>query len=98
MDNVPEISFRNRYGITKLRDDNYPTWSFVCQMLLSKKKVWKIVTSKHPRPKAIEEHEAELQVNKTITDAGRKKIQREVDEWDEKNDEALQIICFTILD
>ena len=36
-------SYRSRYGIEKLQDSNYHTWSFQCQMLLAEKKVWNVV-------------------------------------------------------
>ena len=69
-------------------------------MLLSEKKVWKVITGEHPRPKSVEEHEAELEENSEarLTDAGRRKIQKEMDEWEEKNEEALRIISFTVSD
>ena len=68
-------------------------------MLLSEKKVWKVVTGEQPRPKAVEEHEAELEDSEArLTDAGRRKIQKEMDEWEEKNEEALRIISFTVSD
>jgi hypothetical protein len=62
-------------------------------MLLSEKKVWKVVTGEHPRPASIEEHEPK---DEKLTDAGRKKVQKEVDEWDERDEEALRIISFTV--
>ena len=60
-------------------------------MLLSKKKVWKVVTGEHLRPKSVEEHEAELEENSEarLTDAECRKIQKEIDECDERNEEAL---------
>ena len=67
-------------------------------MLLSEKKVWKVVTGEQPRPKTVAEHEAELKDGTKLTDAGRKKIQKEVDEWDERDEEALRIISFTVSD
>jgi len=69
-------------------------------MLLSKKKVWKVVTGEHLRPKSVEEHEAELEENSEarLTDAGCRKIQKEIDEWDERNKEALRVISFTVSD
>jgi hypothetical protein len=54
---VPEHAYRSRYGIEKLRDHNYQNWSFQCRMLLSEKKVWKVVTGEHPRPPTIEQRE-----------------------------------------
>ena len=68
-------------------------------MLLSEKKVWKVVTGEHSHPKSIEEHEAELEDGQArLTDAGRRKIQKEIDEWDERNEEALRVISFTVFD
>ena len=100
MDNLPENSHRSRYGIEKLRDHNYQNWSFQCRMLLSEKKVWKAVTGEYPRPKTVAEYEAELAEDERakVTDAGRKKIQKEYDEWAEKDEEALRIISFTVSD
>src|SRR5579862_5789302 len=100
MDNLPENSHRSRYGIEKLRDHNYQNWSFQCRMLLSEKKVWKVVNGEQPRPKTVAEHEAELadDEKQKLTDGIRKKIQKEVDEWDERDEEALRIISFTVSD
>ena len=49
-------------------------------MLLSGKRVWKVVNSEQPRPKTVAEHEAELAENEKLTDARRRKIQKDVDE------------------
>src|SRR5579871_3517191 len=100
MDNLPENSHRSRYGIEKLRDHNYQNWSFQCRMLLSEKKVWKVVNGEQPRPKTVAEYEAELadDEKQKLTDGIRKKIQKEVDEWDERDEEALRIISFTVSD
>jgi hypothetical protein len=44
-------------------------------MLLSEKRVWKVVTGEHPRPKSIEQTESELADNAAkLTESGRKKI------------------------
>ena len=69
-------------------------------MVLSEKKVWKLVNGEQPRPKTVKEHEAELEKNERakLTDVGRRKIQKEVDEWDERDEEALRIISFTVSD
>ena len=68
-------------------------------MLLSEKKVWKVVTGEHSRPKSVEEHEAELKDGEArLTNEGCRKIQKEIDEWDERNEEALRIISFTVCD
>ena len=95
-DNTPESSYRSRYGIKKLRDHTYHTWSFQCRMLLSKKKCWKVVNGEYLRPKEVEDHsEAEQLV---LKDTDKRRIQREVDDWDEKNEEALRVISFTVSD
>ena len=100
MDNVLEHSLRSRYGIEKLHDHNYQNWSFQCRMLLSEKKVWKVVNGDDLRPSTVEEHEARLVENKKpeLTDTVRRKIQKEVDEWDERDEEALRVISFTVSD
>src|SRR6204780_5123069 len=69
-------------------------------MLLSEKKVWKVVNGEHACPKTAAEYEAELaEDEKTkLTDAARKKIQKEYDEWAEKDEEDLRIISFTVSD
>jgi len=43
-------SYRSKYGIEKLRDYTYHTWSFQCQMLLSEKRLWKVVNGEYTRP------------------------------------------------
>jgi len=67
-------------------------------MLLSEKKIWKVVNGEHPRPKTIEEAELEENTEARVTDAGRRKIQKDIDEWEEKNEEALRVISFTVSD
>ena len=96
MDNLPENSHRSRYGIAKLQDHNYSTWSHQCRMLLSEKKVWKVVTGDHPQPESIEEREKEK--GSALTDTEFKRAQKEIDNWDENNEEALRIISFTVSD
>ena len=49
-----DFSYRSRYGIEKLQDHNYHTWSFQCQMLLSEKEVWSVISQ--PRPKKLDEY------------------------------------------
>ena len=89
-------SYRSRYGIEKLNDHNYHTWSFQCQMLLGEKKVWNIVNGKCPRPETFEQYPEEEQT--AMTAAAKKGIEKSIADWDEKNDEALRIICFTVID
>jgi hypothetical protein len=69
-------------------------------MLLSEKKVWKIITGEHPRPKTVAEHEAEVTEDEKakVTDAICRKIQNGFDEWSERDEEALRIISFTVSD
>ena len=95
-DNQSEINYRSRYGIEKLRDHTYHTWSFQCRMLLSEKKVWDVVNGKVLRPKAVEEHTAAEQ--ELLKEADKKRILKETLEWDEKNEEALRVISFTVID
>ena len=91
-------SFRSRYGIEKLRDHTYHTWSFQCRMLLSEKKVWKVVNGEHTRPNYVETLEGPDRQEVTLTTAQKNKLQKEIDEWDEKNEEVLRIISFTVSD
>src|SRR5579859_7726912 len=93
-----ENNNRSRYGIAKLQDHTYHTWSFQCQMLLSpQKKVWKVVNSEITRLPTVEESHTEEE-RKTLSAAARNKIQKEIDEWNEKDEEALRIISFTVSD
>ena len=91
-----ESSHRSRYGIEKLREHTYQTWSFQCKMLLSEKKVWNIVNGDYPRPKEAGDYPDE-EYGK-FTKAAKEKIETEVYEWDESNEDALRIICFTVSD
>lgn len=120
---VPGNAYRSRYGIEKLQNHNYQNWSFQCRMLLSTKKVWKVVTGEHPRLPMIEQRELAFaeqalvkieglvadastdevvaKANKTrttLTDSKRVKYQKEIDVWDERDEEALRIISFTVSD
>src|SRR5579859_7667851 len=88
---------RSHYGIEKLQDHTYHTWSFQCQMLLSEKKVWKVVNGEITRPPTVEESHTEEE-RKTLGAAARNKIQKEIDEWNEKDEQALRIITFTVSD
>ena len=98
-DNLSENSYQSRYGIEKLRDHTYQTWSFQCRMLLSEKRVWKVVNGEHTRPIYVEvmQH-PENGTDVALTAAQKKQLQKEIDEWDEKNEEALRIISFTVSD
>ena len=97
MDSVSDSCW-SRYGIEKLHEHNYQNWSFQCRMLLSEKKVWKVVTGEHPCPKSVEEHKAELPKGEQVrlTDAVCKKLQEEVDESDERDEKALRTISFMV--
>jgi hypothetical protein len=91
---------KSRYGIEKLHDHNYQNWSYQCRMLLSEKKVWKLVSGELERPPTVAEIEAEMTPEELtkFSAAERKKTQKEVDDWDEKDEEALRVICFTVSD
>ena len=94
METASDSRYRSRYGIEKLQDDNYHTWSFQCQMLLSEKKVWSVIIDDRPIP--LEELPAEeLQA---LTAGERRDRQTEVEKWRPKNEEALCIISFTVSD
>ena len=67
-------------------------------MLLSEKKVWKVVNGEHTRPNYVETLEGPDGQEVTLTTAQKNKLQKEIDEWDEKNEEALRIISFTVSD
>ena len=97
-DNLTENSYRSRYGIEKLRDHTYHTWSFQCRMLLSEKRVWKVVNGEHTRPTYVETLQDSDGTEVALTNAQKNKLQKEIDEWDEKNEEALRIISFTVSD
>ena len=75
-------NYRSQYDIEKLQDHNYHIWSFQCQILLSEKKIWKIVEDKVSRSKSIEEYIEEKQVAMNTT--GKKNLEKIVVEWDEK--------------
>src|SRR5579862_4688909 len=96
----------SRFGIEKLQDANYHTWSFQCQMLLAEKKVWDIVSGKSLPPSkpsppaddqgnmtAAEQRKAESEYRKQINDWNA-----ENNAWYERNDEALHVITFTVAD
>ena len=91
-----ESSYRSRYGIQKLREHTYQTWSFQCRILLSEKKVWNIINGDYPRPRELEDHTDE-EITKLSTVA-KKKIETDIEECDESNEDALRIICFTVSD
>src|SRR5947199_9395451 len=108
MDSTSESSHtRSHFGIEKLQDGNYHTWSFQCQMLLAKKKVWDIVSSKSLPPIKLTPPSADDQGNITVAEQRkaesnyRKQVNDwtvENNAWDEWNDEALRIITFTVSD
>ena len=69
-------------------------------MLLSEKKVWKVVSGELACPPTIAEIEAKLtpeELTKLTADK-RKKAQAAIDEWGEKDEEALRVISFTVSD
>ena len=65
-------------------------------MLLSKKKVWNIVNGDYPRSRELEDHTDEEIVK--LSDTTKKKIETDIEEWDESNEDAFRIICFTVSD
>ena len=65
-------------------------------MLLFEKKVWDIVEDKTPHSKSIDEHMMKEQV--AMNAAAKKNIKKTIIEWNEKNNEALRIINFTIVE
>src|SRR5438046_4220352 len=95
-DTISAESYRSRYGIEKLQDHNYHTWSFLCQRLFTEKKVWDIVDGKTPRPKSFEE--LTDQEKHVTTAAAKKALKKTVGEWEERNAEALRSISFTVID
>ena len=108
MDSITESPnyTRSRFGIEKLQDNNYHTWSFQCQMLLAEKKVWDIVSGKSlpptkpSNPAADDQGMTPAEMRKAETDY-RKQVNDwnvENNAWYERNDEALRIITFTVID
>src|SRR5579859_4392165 len=106
MDSTSESSCTcSHFGIEKLQDDNYHIWSFQCQMLLAEKKVWDIVSGKSPPPSkpsppaddqgmtVAEQRKVESDYRKQINDWNS-----ENNAWYERNDEALCVITFTVVD
>src|SRR5271170_272349 len=91
-------SYRSRYGIEKLRDHTYHMWSFQCRMLLSEKKIWKFVSGEITRQTYIESTINDEGRETALTTAQKNKLLKEIDEWDEKNEEALRVISFTVSD
>ncbi len=98
---------RSRYGIEKLQDSNYHTWSFQCQMLLAEKKVWDIVSGASAPPE--KPHAPPAAVQRSTSPETRKQAEQEYidankqwlpifEAWRERNDEALRIITFTVSD
>jgi len=67
-------------------------------MLLAEKKVWKVVTGEHIRPTYIELVEDADGKIVELLQAQKNQLQREIDDWDDKNEEALRIISFTVSD
>src|SRR5271170_2894217 len=65
-------------------------------MLLSKKKVWNIVNGDYPRSRELEDHTDEEIVK--LSDTTKKKIETDIEEWDESNEDAFRIICFIVSD
>ena len=93
-----ESNYRSRYGIEKLQDHNYHTWSFQCQMLLSEKKIWSAVT--RDTPQRLDDFLSSLTSEQlaSVTDKQKKEMQKDYNSWSEKNEEALRVISFTVSD
>src|SRR5271170_5522522 len=67
-------------------------------MLLAERKVWKVVTGEYTRPIYIETLEGPDGKIVEVSQVQKNKLQRDVDNWDDKNEEALRIISFTVSD
>ena len=67
-------------------------------MLLSEKKVWKVINGEHSQPTYVETIQGTDGTEVTLTTAQKNKLLKEIEEWDEKNEEALRIISFTVSD
>src|SRR5277367_5373975 len=67
-------------------------------MLLSEKKIWKIVSGEITRQTYIESTIDDEGRETALTTAQKNKLLKEIDEWDEKNEEALRVISFTVSD
>jgi gag-polypeptide of LTR copia-type len=76
--------YRSRYGIDKLREGNYPDWKWDCQLLLKEYKVWDVVTGQIKRP-VKEEGQPEPLMENVLA-------------WEEKDEKALAIIGFSVID
>jgi len=81
---------KSRYGIDKLTDDNYYSWAWNCKLLLKEYKVWNVVNGTETRPAS------------PSTGTSKEKETEESaklrEEWDEKDDLALRIISFTVIE
>src|SRR5579859_4940821 len=67
-------------------------------MLLSEKKVWKVVSGEHSRPVFFETMQGTDGNEVSLSQAQKNKLQKDIDDWDEKNEEALRIISFMVSD
>ena len=67
-------------------------------MLLSEKKIWKIVSGEITRQTYIESTIDDEGRETALTTAQKNKLLKEIDEWDKKNEEALRVISFTVSD
>src|SRR5438045_9282134 len=88
MDSASESSrTRSRFGIEKLQDGNYHTWSFQCQMLLAEKKVWDIVCGKSLPPTKPSPLSAEDQGNMTAAEQRKaeNEYRKQVNDWNAEN-------------
>src|SRR5579859_2783783 len=67
-------------------------------MLLSENKVWKVVSGELSRPVFVETMQGTDGNEVTLSQAQKNKLQKDIDDWDEKNEEAIRIISFTVSD
>ena len=79
---------RSRYGIDKLEDGNYQSWAWNCKLLLQEREVWTTVDGTNPQPKPTTKPDGSV-VEPRASD---------VQAWDKKNQEALRIISFTVIE
>ena len=93
-----EHSYRSRYGIDKLQDHNYHSWSWNCELLLREKEVWDIVTGDRPCPTPTSITPQEESSKAPVTRARKAETAetQAIAEWNAANDIAVRIITFTV--
>src|SRR5436309_11048835 len=76
-------------GIIKWRiDGNYQSWAWNCKLLLQEREVWTTVDGSNPQPKSTTKSDGSV-VQPEASD---------VQAWEKKNQEALRIISFTVIE